>query len=87
MRALLLQVAAVMTVDAYLEPPTMDGAKVILPNELQLKVELWRSDMLSGVLELDSQGNVVAAGLKDQPVFNPHLLLGTPPNMLTSRCA
>lgn len=33
-----LQIPAVMLVDAYLEPPKLDGAQIVLPAEMQLKV-------------------------------------------------
>ncbi|KAL6757143.1 hypothetical protein V8C86DRAFT_1716601 [Haematococcus lacustris] len=75
-------VPAVMTVEAHLEQPFLDGARVQLPPELLLKVELWRADLLSGVIELDTQGNVVQLGIKDQPIYSPHLLLGVPTSML-----
>ncbi|KAJ9530074.1 hypothetical protein QJQ45_023353, partial [Haematococcus lacustris] len=75
-------VPAVMTVEAHLEQPFLNGARVQLPPELLLKVELWRADLLSGVIELDTQGNVVQLGIKDQPIFSPHLLLGVPTSML-----
>jgi hypothetical protein len=75
-------VPAVMTVDGHLEPPVVDGAHVHLPKEMQLRVNVWRSDLLSGVLELDAHGTIVQAGIKDQPVHDPSLLLGYPPGML-----
>ena len=34
------------------------------------------------MLELDAQGNIVHAGIKDQPIYNPALLLGFPPALL-----
>jgi hypothetical protein len=39
--------------------------------------------MLSGVLELDPQGNILHAGIRDMPVYDPSLLLGFPPGLLT----
>ena len=47
-----------------------------------LQVELWRADLLSAVVELDSQGNVTQLGIKEQPVYSPQLLLGLPEGML-----
>jgi hypothetical protein len=75
-------VPAVMTVDGHLEKPVVEGAHVRLPKEMQLRVNLWRTDLLSGVLELDAHGNIIQAGIKDQPVYDPSLLLGFPPGML-----
>jgi hypothetical protein len=78
----MLQIAAAMTVEGHLEPPVLEGTRVVDVGEMQLKLQLWRSDLLAGVIELDAQGNVASLGLKDQATFNPHLLLGTPPSML-----
>lgn len=33
---------------------------------------------MTGVLELDINGTVSTLGIKDQPVYSPHLLLGLP---------
>jgi hypothetical protein len=75
-------VPAVMTVEGHLEAPMIEGAQVHLPKEMQLRVNLWRSDLLSGVLELDAHGNIVEAGIKNQPVYDPSLLLGYPADMI-----
>jgi hypothetical protein len=37
---------------------------------------------MAGVLELDTQGTVVASCVKGQPVFNAHTLLGLPESMV-----
>ncbi|GFH17198.1 uncharacterized protein HaLaN_13777 [Haematococcus lacustris] len=75
-------VPAIMTVEPHLDGGHMEGASVMLPAEMHLMVELWRADLLSGVLELDTQGNVVQLGVKEQPIYSPHLLLGYPASML-----
>ncbi|GFH15678.1 uncharacterized protein HaLaN_11948, partial [Haematococcus lacustris] len=71
-----------MTVECYMQPPVVDGATVMLPPELQIRVEVWRADVLSGVVELDTHGNVAQLGVKDQPVYSPHLLMGLPPTLM-----
>lgn len=75
-------VPAVMTVEGHLEQAVVEGARVTVPKEMQLRVHLWRADLLSAVMELDAHGNIVQAGLKDQPIFSPSLLLGYPTEML-----
>ncbi|KAJ9529670.1 hypothetical protein QJQ45_014402 [Haematococcus lacustris] len=75
-------VPAIMTVEPHLDGGHMEGASVMLPAEMHLMVELWRADLLSGILELDTQGNVVQLGVKEQPIYSPHLLLGYPASML-----
>ncbi|GFH20380.1 predicted protein, partial [Haematococcus lacustris] len=75
-------VPAIMTVEPHLDGGHMEGASVRLPAEMHLMVELWRADLLSGILELDTQGNVVQLGVKEQPIYSPHLLLGYPASML-----
>jgi hypothetical protein len=76
-------IPAVMTVEGHLQAPVIEGANVHLPKEMQLRVDLWRSDLLSGVLELDAHGTIVQAGIKDQPVYDPSLLLGFPADTIT----
>ncbi|GFH11726.1 PAS domain-containing protein, partial [Haematococcus lacustris] len=75
-------IPASMTVECYMQPPVVDGATVMLPPELQIRVEVWRADVLSGVVELDTHGNVAQLGVKDQPVYSPHLLMGLPPTLM-----
>jgi hypothetical protein len=53
---------------------------LVRPNLLQ--VELWRADLMSAVLDVDAQGIVKSVGIKDQPVFSPHLVLGLPPRLI-----
>jgi hypothetical protein len=38
LRLISAQVPAVMLVDGFMEPPRLEGATVILPSEMQLKV-------------------------------------------------
>lgn len=74
---------AVMSVKPYLEKPTINGAKAVLPTEMRYRVELWRSDLLSGVIEVDSHGVIVPnTFVKEQPAYSPHLLLGMPESIL-----
>lgn len=42
--------------------PRLEGARAVLPSEVQVEVELWRADLMAGVLEVDPQGNVGGGG-------------------------
>ncbi len=76
-------VPAVMTVTPHLDAPQLDGAKEVLPSELRFRIELWRADLLSGVLEVDASGNVANSGfVKSLPVYSPHRLLGLPASLV-----
>ncbi len=76
-------VAAVMTVTPHLNDPTIDGAREIIETEMHYQVELWRSELLCGVLEVDTTGNVVpCAFVKDQPAYSAHRVLGLPPGLI-----
>jgi hypothetical protein len=48
-----------------------------------LQVELWRADRMAGVMETDAQGHITFVGVKSQPVYSPHLLLGLPEGLIT----
>jgi hypothetical protein len=45
-------------------------------------VELWRADLMAAVLDLDMHGVVESVGIKDQPSFNPQLMLGLPTDLI-----
>jgi hypothetical protein len=71
-----------MTVEYYIDKPEYDGPELVLPSDIQFKVELWRADLLAGVLEVDSRGMVVSSGIKGMPGYEAHLLLGVPQGWL-----
>ncbi len=73
-----------LVIKPHLEKPKRDGATALLAAEMLFRVQLWRADMLSGVLEVDAAGRVAAAGLKDQlGAFDPSLVLGMSSSRLT----
>lgn len=52
-------------------------------HRLGLEVGLWRADLASGVIELDSQGNVVSAC--DFKIYPPGILFGVPSDKLVNK--
>jgi hypothetical protein len=58
----------------------------VLPTSTQLKIELWRADLLAGLLEVDGHGIITSSGVKGIPGFDAHLLLGVPQNRLVGEC-
>jgi hypothetical protein len=45
---------------------------------LYMQVELWRSDLMTGVLDVDLLGYVEATGIKGMPAYSPAIMLGLP---------
>jgi hypothetical protein len=81
-----VQVPAVMTVTYLVERASYTGPELALPDIVRYKVELWRADLLSGVLEVDGQGVISLSGVKAMPGFDAHLLLGTAQQALAGEC-
>ncbi len=76
-------VPAVMTVKPHLGEPRVEGAQEILQTEMHYQIELWKTELMCGVLEVDTAGNVVPSTfVKEQPAYSAHRLLGFPPALL-----
>ncbi len=41
---------------------------------------------MTGVIETDALGHVTSTGVKHQPVYSPHLLLGLPDGLIIGGC-
>ncbi len=81
-------VPAVMIVQPVLIEPASSGEESEeeqepRASEMRFRIELWRADLLSGVLEVDASGNVGNSGLvKSLPVYSAHRLLGLPATLV-----
>ncbi|KAJ9531692.1 hypothetical protein QJQ45_021837 [Haematococcus lacustris] len=53
------------------------------PSTVQLEVSLWRADMLSGVMELDSSGKII--NVSEHKLYSPGLLWGVPSDTLVRK--